>query len=406
MTKLLKKNCNAPEYLNNRSGRRLIGRGNKWVDKSSPIALNEFYLFQIHEVTFEEKVPRKEALENILDTLRGMEGISFIYLILGDATGVKFYFGATLDKSYTKNLPFSVHDLEQDILTPSMKSNFRGSKISEVKPDEKKIILDKMRNAKSFGILKGVPSVDEKNENFQGTDRLIDVMQGDEFGFAVIAKPFTVAETNALERQLCEWSDLLAPVARHTIQRSSSSGTNRNDGKNFSYAKQTGDFSQHSKSDAYSTNDTTNQDERRDNSNQIQSTAGNSTNEQTTVSKSYGKRTGDKDSESADNGRSETSSVQSQTGRNFSVSATQGKSTSNSFSESKSFRDDVTETYSKNFSKNLTRAHNVTVSENFSISEQSESESKSAVDWLNYIDKVLMPGLDRGRGKGRLYSAV
>ncbi|MBR1645551.1 MAG: DUF87 domain-containing protein [Selenomonadaceae bacterium] len=396
----LQRGRNALEYLNNRYRRRLIGRGNKWVDKSSPIELNEFYLFQIHEVTFEEKAPRKEAIENILGTLRGMEGISFIYLILGDATGVKFYFGAALDKSYKKDLPFSVHDLEQDILTPSMKGNFRGSKISEVNRDDKKNILDKMQRAKSFGILEGVPSVDEKNENFQGTDRLIDVMQGDEFGFAVIAKPYTDAEINDLERRLCELSDLLAPVARHTIQRSSSSGTNRNDGKNFSYAKQAGDSSQHSKSDAYSTNDTTNQDERRDNSNQIQSTAGNSTNEQTTVSKSYGKRTGDKDSESADNGRNESSSVQSQTGRNFSVSATQGKSTSNSFSESKSFHDDVTETYSKNFSKNLTRAHNVTESENFSISEQSESESKSAVDWLNYIDKVLMPRLDRGRGKG------
>ena len=385
-------------YFNNRYNRRLVGRGNAWLDKSSPLEINEFYLFQIREVTFEEKAPRKEAIENILGTLRGMDGISFICLILGDASGVKFYFGAALDKSYTKELPFSVHDLEQDILTPSMKGNFRGSKISEVTAAEKKIILNKMQHSKSFGILEGVPSVDENNENFQGADRLIDVMQGDEFGFAVIATPYTDAETDELERRLCELSDALAPVARHTIQRSISSGTNRNDGKNFSYAKRAGDSTQHSKSDAYSTNDTTNHDERRDNSNQVQSSAGTSTNEQTTVSKSYNKNNGDK--ESAGNAGSENSSVQNQSGQTFSVSATRGTTTSNAFSESKSFRDDVTENHSKNFSKTLTRAHAVTESENFSISEQAESESKSAVDWLNYIDKVLMPRLDRGRGKG------
>ncbi len=60
------------------------------------------------------------CLENILGTLRGMEGISFIYLIPGDAAGVKFYFGAARDKSYPNHkMPFSVHDLEQDFLRQS-----------------------------------------------------------------------------------------------------------------------------------------------------------------------------------------------------------------------------------------------------------------------------------------------
>ena len=212
-------------YLNARSNRCLLDKGCEWVGKKVSLELNEIFLFQILEVTFEEKAPRKEAIENILGTLRGMEGISFIYLILGDASGVKFYFGAARDKSYPNHkMPFSVHDLEQDILTPSMKGNFRGSKVSEVNRDEKKIILERIKNAASFGILEGVPSVDEKNENFQGTDRLIDVMQGDEFGFAVIATPYTDAETDELEQQLFALSDSLMPLARHTIQRSTSSG--------------------------------------------------------------------------------------------------------------------------------------------------------------------------------------
>lgn len=397
----LRRGRNVLRYLNACVNRNLLDKGRKWVGKNFQLELNEIYLFQILEVTFEEKAPRKEAIENILGTLRGMAGISFIYLILGDATGVKFYFGAVRDKLYPEDkMPFSVHDLEQDILTPSMKGNFRGSKILEVNRDERKIILDKIKNAASFGMLEGVPSVDDKNENFQGTDRLIDVMQGDEFGFAIIAKPYTDIETDELEQKLFALSDALAAVARHTIQRSTSSGTNRNDGRNFAYAKQVGDSTQHSNSESYSTNDTTNHDERRDDSNQVQATDGKSTNEQWSTSKSYGKRKGDKDTESGDNASSENHSEQSQSSRSTSISTTQGKTTSNSFSESKSYRNDVSDSRSKNFSKTLTRAKSHTTSENFSVNEQLESESKSAVEWLNYIDKVLIPRIDHGRGKG------
>ncbi len=46
----------------------------------------------------------------------------------------------------------------------------------------------------------------------------------------------------------------------------------------------------------------------------------------------------------------------------------------------------------------LTRASSVTESETYSVNAQIETESKAAVDWLNYIDKVLMPRLDHGHG--------
>ena len=297
-------------------------------------------------------------------------------------------------------MPFSVHDLEQDILMPSMIGNFRGSKVSEVKLNDKRAILDKIQNAASFGMMEGVPSVDEKNENFQGTDRLIDVMQGDEFGLAVIATPYTDAETDELERNLFELSDALMPVARHTIQRSTASGKNHNEGRNFSYAKQTGDSAQHSDSESYSESDTANSDERRDESNQVQASENNSTNKQHSDGSSYSKREGDKNSTTADNSKSDGTSFQHQTGKSTSVSASTGTTTSTSFSKSKTFRNDTSTGRSKNISANLTRARTDVTSENFSLSEQIESESKSAVDWLNYIDKVLMPRLDHGRGKG------
>lgn len=56
------------------------------------ITINDIALYQIQEVSFEENFPRKEALENVISAMR-IKGILFIYLILGDATGVKFYYG-------------------------------------------------------------------------------------------------------------------------------------------------------------------------------------------------------------------------------------------------------------------------------------------------------------------------
>ncbi len=114
-------------------------------------------------------------------------------------------------------------------------------------------------------------------------------------------------------------------MARHTIQRSTSSGTNHNNGRNFAYAKQVSDSTQHNDSESYSTNDTTNHDECRDDSNQLQTTEGNSTNEQWSTSHSYSKRKGDKDTESGDNASSENHSVQTQNSRLTSVGTTQGK---------------------------------------------------------------------------------
>ena len=79
--KKLRRGRTVLNYLNARGNRCLLDKGCKWAGENFSLALNEIYLFQILEVTFEEKAPRKEAIENILGTLRGMEGISFIYLI-------------------------------------------------------------------------------------------------------------------------------------------------------------------------------------------------------------------------------------------------------------------------------------------------------------------------------------
>lgn len=49
-------------------------------------------LYRVDEVTFEDKAPRKEALENVISSMN-IEGVNFIYIIMGNSAGVKFYYG-------------------------------------------------------------------------------------------------------------------------------------------------------------------------------------------------------------------------------------------------------------------------------------------------------------------------
>lgn len=122
-------------------------------------------LFHIDKITFEEKAPRREALENILGTFRdnGRGDLRFIYLILGSCSRVDFYFGIARDTNC------DVYDIAQDMLAPSIKGNFHGSNIKLVDGDEKQVIFDRLHNVNFCGMLEGVPGVDKdaSDKHFQ-----------------------------------------------------------------------------------------------------------------------------------------------------------------------------------------------------------------------------------------------
>lgn len=45
------------------------------------LSLPKLSLFRLDEITYEEKAPRREAMENVIGTFRHMKGIHFVYLI-------------------------------------------------------------------------------------------------------------------------------------------------------------------------------------------------------------------------------------------------------------------------------------------------------------------------------------
>ena len=391
------------EYLGDSASLHLFSDpAPQWVGRDIELQTDEFYLFRIHELTFEEKAPRREAMENILGTFRGMDGISFIYLILGSGNEVRFYFGVAKDHSYPGE-QLSAGNLGEDILGPSIRGNFRGAKIESVTPEEKVAILAQLRDAKySAGILEGVPGTDEDTEEFQGVDRLVDVMAGDEFGFLVIARPYTETEIADVEKYLFQLADSLAPLARrtlnetHSLAKNGDRTVNRTDG--FSLEETASD----NRSDA----ETETHDTRSDKTYQVMSSANETAEKQYSDGKSFSltiessKSSSGGKQEAPSNSSGERGSVSRQSVDTYSHSAGQSDNTSRGFTLTKA----LAESRSGSFAAQTGESAGETLSDSVSETVQMELESKEAAHWLNYIDEVLLKRLDCGRGKGLFLS--
>ncbi len=174
-------------------------------------------LYRIDEITYEKDSPREEALANVFTSV-SVPGINIIYLLIGDKTRVNVYYGVVEDRSAKLPEGLNISDVGDDILLKSLKGNFRGSTITPVTGDDLWNVYEKVfpqeehveiRTPKLFyRTMDGVPGVtkDKDVKSFQGMDRLIDTMQGDDFTLMILAKPIQhgVGESAELERELDE----------------------------------------------------------------------------------------------------------------------------------------------------------------------------------------------------------
>jgi len=317
------------------------------IDSVSPILSDDFIFFHIEELTFEDESPRKEALDNVLSSLR-IEGINLLYLLLGDKKGVSFYFGIVKDKKYQKKFPLSVSDIGKYILKSNLEGNFRGSKIVEV--DKSKVsILHQLNSMSNCSRVDGVAGINVDNENFQGVDRLVDVMMGDEFAMMVLANPLSAYALEDIENSLYDLHNKLIPLAKKSLQKSKgkTETVGISEGKNSSDTKGTNEGD----SDAIS--------------------SGKSKGTSTDISES---KNSDKSSSSTSNGGNESSS------NNRTVTTNKGKNTSSTIGVS----------YTENKS----------TTENESLTESNEFSDKAVNEWIEYIDEVLLKRLDYGRSNG------
>lgn len=198
-------------------------------DKDIELSPRDLCLFRVDEICSDKDAPQREALENVLSSMK-IEGINFLFMIIGDENGVNFYYGISKDMSDDNaDMTLSIADIGKSILKRSIQGNFRGSKVSEVDPDTKRSIIDCISNMKCSGMLEGVPGSNKDDEKFQGTDRLVDVMLGDRFVFMTVAKPLSLSDILDIQSDMYSLYSKLSPLSKTNIQTSdgSSSGESK-----------------------------------------------------------------------------------------------------------------------------------------------------------------------------------
>lgn len=342
-------------------------------DKCKEIDLSDIALYKIEEVSFEDQSPRREALENVLSAMK-IDGINFIYLILGSKEGVEFYYGVSRNYYSSFDPELNIMEIGSKVLEPSIKGNFRGSKTREVEPKDKRDIIERIDKMSQFSMLEGVPGVTKEDEKFQGVDRLADVMMGDNFGFMIVATPASYDEIKDIEKDLYDIYSRIVPLAKKSIQSGNSTNESRSESKSKGTSSNTTvNYSKTQTGSITITDGTT--DSQQDGTNTSKGKSKNTTN---------GKGNGD----SEGYGTSESGGT--------SVSKTNGKS----HSEAKNDGRSETEGNSKSEGENEGESVQTSNGSSASSSTTYEYIDKKSQDWIKYLDEVIIPRLDYGMGKG------
>lgn len=376
----------------------------------------EVTFFKINELTFEEneKNPRREAFENVLGTLR-IEGINFIYLILGSKNGVSFYFGIVKNLKEDAKLSMSIREIGDTLLKSGIQGNFRGSKITKLTPAENREILEKIKDSRRYGSITGVPGINETDgkSSFQGVDRLTDVMLGDEFGLCILARPVEDIEIKKLERQLYEIYDKLSLFSKQNIQSSvnssQSTGTSKGSttsetkGKSVNLTTNKSTSTTHSTGKTVSLSSSTGDSETRTTgSNKGINTGTTETNTTGTSKNSGGSSSSSGSNESKAKGITHGNS--SGTSKSISIGTTTTETETTGKNENTSEGVSTGESESMGKNESTTAGTNESINSNDTQGTGSsvsiEVQNREVQDWLKYIDEILFPLVDYGKSKG------
>lgn len=402
-------------------------------------------LYKINEITYEEeeKAPRREAFENVLGALRDSFN-NFLYIILGTKEKVSIYFGVAKN-SYidSSNSILELQDVGDMILKPSIEGNFRGSKIKEIISDEKEEVLKVIRNqGNKYAYFEGNPGINESEDrsDFQGIDRLIDIMsvgnQGT-FGLVIYANPIQKEEIVEIEKDIYKQYNYYNTVHKRSYQL----GENKSNNTGESATVGTG--TSESTAKGKSNNETSGSSETKTEGSSASETKG--SNESETKGTNYNKATGNtwgnsegsnktentgKSTTTGTSNGSSTSSKSSSTGESAgtswgtnknkseggsktitegsNLSRTKGTSTSRtsgtSLSKATGTSTSKTSGTSENKTIGTTKNHSTTKNSGFSTgtseTENIEIIKKEIHSWISYIDETLLPIIDYGKGKG------
>lgn len=343
-------------------------------EKTNKIENKDFYLLKVTNICYDEQAPKKEALENVLSSLK-MDGVNFIFLIIGKKEKVDFYYGISKDINYSKTLDFAIKDIGDNILKPSIQGNFRGSKTRTLNANERNHIFEIISKMPQVGVIEGVPGANKDDEKYQGIDRLINVMYGDSYCFMVVAKPLNIDAILEIQKNLYKFYDMKSSFSKKSIQtgtgtnsgtsESTTGGKSTTEGTSGSTTTTEGSSESHTHTDGISSGS---------NKSTTDGTNNGSSSSSTTHSGTEGTNSGESHSDADTNGT------------NKSTAKTIGSSNSTT----------------KNDSTTSAKSSGTSTSETTTV----EYSNRNLQDFIKFMDDVVFSRLDYGKGKGMFLTSM
>ena len=179
---------------------------------------DDMRFYKIEKLSYDEEYPRREAFENVLDSLDN-EAFNFVYVLSGSITGVDLHIGVV--KNHRTNIKAQTMQTSHygDIIKSSFEGNFSGSLLRQLDSDEiQEKILRQTKKYKSAGIISGIPSINESDAgeefDFQGIDRLINSMLGQTWRIVVVCEPVSQAEILKIKDDIYELYNRLSVYSK------------------------------------------------------------------------------------------------------------------------------------------------------------------------------------------------
>lgn len=201
---------------------------------------NEYCFYRVNKISYDDEFPKREAFENVLLSMDN-EAFNFVYILTGSSTGIELCLGVVKNSNPNKVLlgtKMSAVGYGENI-AEAFRGNFNGSELEALKGEKlKNLIIDSVAQYKHAGLLTGVPSIDEKNgtddQDFQGIDRLINSMLGEEWRIAIVCEPVGRDEVAVIKDNIYELYNRLSMWAKQNIQQTVNEGTSISKGENSS----------------------------------------------------------------------------------------------------------------------------------------------------------------------------
>lgn len=329
---------------------------------------NDFLLYHIEEIAFEESAARKEAIENILSFTK-IDGTNFLYLVIGDEDGIHFYFGIARNLYYDKEMTLGMDEIGEYILKPNIEGNLIGSKITALISVEKKRILDVVDEMEHFSVLEGIPGINSDAGRYM--DTLVNVMEGNKFGFMIISNPLNINEIWNIEDNLSKLYTLISSLSISNVQESVSNSNTS------SIATTVGESFTNVVSGSFAIQ------------NSVSNNKGGSTNSD--VSENRGKsETVQGNNNNGQSNRSTATSINKQ----------EGTAIGENWGKTVGLTININVGYSRSNTTNSSITEVQATSQGTGTATTIQTTNKAVQEWIKYMDDVLFPRLDYGKGSG------